>query len=543
MVVRKINNIFANAIINDIISNDNPIMRKYPIGIQTFADIRNDGYLYIDKTHYVEQMIKSGKYYFLSRPRRFGKSLLISTLQSYFEGKRELFNGLHIDRDDMEWVERPVFKLDLNSAKYQDKEALVAVLSDHLDKWESEYGVGTKVKTLTQRFAGVLCCAHEKTGHRVAILVDEYDKPMLQVIDNPSLTEEFRDTLKAFYSVMKGSDEHIKFALLTGVTKFSKVSIFSDLNNIEDITLDDEYSAICGITGEEIRSDLDGDVAMLAEKNQISTEDCYEKLKEWYDGYHFTSDIKLPGVYNPFSLLNTLKKLKFQDYWFQTGTPMFLLKVLRNCHYRLDNLTKDHVTADLLGEVNSLEHTPLPLLYQSGYLTLTGYDDRFQEYTLDFPNEEVRTGFYRYLVNSYIYDEERSVKSPFYFGEFIRDIETGKAEQFLQRLNAFLADGDYQIAGDMELYFQNVMAIVFKMLGVYVQTERHTSNGRMDVVMQTSAYIYIIELKLDATAEEALQQIEEKQYAAPFAMDNRTIIKIGATFGSESRKMDEWKIQ
>lgn len=518
------------------------VKTKYPIGIQTFADIRNDGYLYIDKTRYVEMLVMNGKYYFLSRPRRFGKSLLISTLQSYFEGKRELFKGLHIDRDDVEWVERPVFKLDLNSGKYQDVDALEAVLRDHLDKWESEYGVGTKEKTLTQRFAGVLQCAHKKTGHRVAILIDEYDKPMLQAIGKPSLSDDFRDTLKAFYGVMKGSDQHIKFALLTGVTKFSKVSIFSDLNNINDITQNVMFHDICGITEQELHDNLDEDIEELADVNDMTKDECYARLKKRYDGYHFAIKKKTAGLYNPYSVLNALYEKDFKDYWFQTGTPTFLLKVLRNCHYRLDNITKDAVTADLLGEVNSLEHTPLPLLYQSGYLTLTGYDDEFQEYTLDFPNEEVRIGFYRYLINNYIYDVERSIKSPFYIGEFIRDIRDGNAEQFMLRLNTFLADGDYQIAGDMELYFQNVMAIVFKMFGFYIQVERHTSNGRMDIVMQTNDYIYIIELKLDSTADEALKQIEEKQYAAPFAMDSRKIIKIGATFGSESRKLDEWKI-
>lgn len=518
-------------------------MRKYPIGIQTFADIRNDGYMYIDKTRYVEQLVKGGKFYFLSRPRRFGKSLMISTLQSYFEGKRELFKGLHIDRDDVEWVERPVIRLDFNAELYNGIEAIYSIINRQLSRYERKYALGANTDTVNARFENLIQGLHEKTGHRVAILIDEYDKPMLQAIGNPELTDAYRDILKAFYGVVKGSDEHIKFAFLTGVTKFSKVSIFSDLNNIEDITLADEYSAICGITEEEIHSFMDEDIARLAEKNKLSKEECYAKLKEWYDGYHFSSDIEIPGVYNPFSLLNTLKKLKFQDYWFQTGTPTFLLKVLRNCHYRLDNITKDAVTADLLGEVNSLEHTPLPLLYQSGYLTLTDYDDTFQEYKLDFPNEEVRVGFYRYLANYYIYKEERSIKSPFFLGEFVRDILAGKAEQFMQRLDAFLADGDYQIAGDMELYFQNVMVIVFKMLGIHVQTERHTSNGRVDVVMQTNDYIYIIELKLDGTADEALKQIEEKQYAAPFAMDDRTIIRIGATFGTESRKLDEWKIQ
>lgn len=515
---------------------------KYPIGIQNFERLRSEDFLYIDKTQLIKKLVEDGCYYFLSRPRRFGKSLFLSTIQAYFEGKRELFKGLAIDSDQMDWEARPVLKLDLNAEKYDSVEALESILRDNLSRWERTYGSDTEERSLPRRFESVIRCAHLKTGRTVAILVDEYDKPMLQAIGKPDLADAYREILKAFYGVMKSCDQHIKFAFLTGVTKFSKVSIFSDLNNIEDITLVDEYSAICGITEEEIRSVLDGEVVKLAEKNKISKEECYEKLKEWYDGYHFTSDLELPGVYNPFSLLNTLKKLKFQDYWFLTGTPTFLLKVLRDCRYRLDNLTKDRVTADLLGEVNSLEHTPLPLLYQSGYLTLTGYDDRFQEYTLDFPNEEVRTGFYRYLVNSYIYSEDRSVKSPFYFGEFIRDIEIGNAEQFLLRLNAFLADGDYQIVGDIELYFQNVMTIVFKLLGIHVQTERHTSNGRMDIVMQTSDYIYIIELKLDGTADEALKQIEDKQYATPFAMDSRTIIKIGATFGSESRKMDEWKI-
>lgn len=518
-------------------------MRKYPIGIQTFADIRNDGYVYIDKTHCVEQLVKSGKFYFLSRPRRFGKSLLISTLLSYFEGKRELFKGLHIDRDDVEWVERPVIRLDFNAELYNGVDAIYSIINRQLSRYERKYGLEANTDTVNARFENLIQGAHEKTGHRVAILVDEYDKPMLQAIGKPELSDAYREILKAFYGVMKGSDQHIRFALLTGVTKFSKVSIFSDLNNINDITQNVMFHDICGITEQELHDNLDEDIQELADANDMTKDECYAKLKKQYDGYHFTRKIRTSGIYNPYSVLNALFEKDFRDYWFQTGTPTFLLKVLRNCHYRLDNITKDAVTADLLGEVNSLEHTPLPLLYQSGYLTLTDYNEEFKEYTLDFPNEEVRTGFFRYLVNNYIYDAERSIKSPFYIGEFIRDIRNGNAEQFMQRLNAFLSDGDYQIAGDMELYFQNVMVIVFKMLGIYVQTERHTSNGRVDVVMQTNDYIYIVELKLDGNADEALNQIEEKQYAAPFAMDERKIIRIGATFGSESRKLDEWKIQ
>lgn len=517
-------------------------MTKYPIGIQNFERLRNEGYLYIDKTESIKKLVQDGTYYFLSRPRRFGKSLLISTLQAYFEGKRELFKGLAIDTDEMDWEPRPVLKLDLNAEKYDSIEALESILRDNLSRWERTYGSDTEEKSLQRRFESVLRCAHQKTGRTVAILVDEYDKPMLQAIGNPSLSDELRDTLKAFYGVMKSSDQDIKFALLTGVTKFSKVSIFSDLNNINDITQNAMFHDICGITEQELHDNLDVEIEELAAANDMTKDECYAKLKKQYDGYHFTDINRTSGIYNPFSILNALFEKRFKDYWFQTGTPTFLLKVLRNCHYRLDNITKDAVTADLLGEVNSLERTPLPLLYQSGYLTLTNYNEEFQEYTLDFPNEEVRTGFYRYLINSYIYNEERSIKSPFYIGEFIRDIRDGKSEQFLQRLNAFLSDGDYQIAGDMELYFQNVMSIVFKMLGFYVQTERHTSNGRVDVVMQTQDYIYVIELKLDGSADEALQQIEEKQYAAPFALDTRTIIKIGANFSSEQRTMREWKI-
>ncbi len=515
---------------------------KYPIGIQSFESLRSEGFIYIDKTLLVKKLVAEGRYYFLSRPRRFGKSLLLSTIQAYFEGKRELFLGLSIDSDEMDWEARPVLKLDLNAEKYDSVGALESILRDHLSRWERAYGSDTEERTLARRFESVIRCAHQKTGRTVVILVDEYDKPMLQAIGKPDLADAYRDILKAFYGVMKSADEHIKFALLTGVTKFSKVSIFSDLNNINDITQNVMFHDICGITEQELHDNLDESIEELAESNDMTKDECYAKLKKQYDGYHFAIKKKTSGLYNPYSVLNALYEKDFKDYWFQTGTPTFLLKVLRNCYYRLDNLTKDHVTADLLGEVNSLEHTPLPLLYQRGYLTLTSYDGRFQEYTLDFPNEEVRVGFYRYLVNSYIYNEERSVKSPFFYGEFIRDIENGKAEQFLQRLNAFLADGDYQIAGNMELYFQNVMTIVFKLLGIYVQTERHTSNGRMDIVMQTSDYIYIIELKLDGSADDALKQIEEKEYAALFAMDKRKIIKIGANFNSEQRKMSEWKI-
>lgn len=370
---------------------------KYPIGIQTFEDLRTENYLYVDKTGIARKLVERGRYYFLSRPRRFGKSLLVSTLKAYFEGKRELFRGLAMDTDEMEWVKRPVLHLDLNAEKFTDSNALDAALNRHLSLWESIYGKEDYKDTPSGRFTSVIRRAHEQSGQKVAILVDEYDKPILQAIDNPELLEAYRTTLKAFYGVMKSCDEHIKFALLTGVTKFSKVSVFSDLNNLMDISLDDRYQEICGITEQELRDNLHEPIEQLAAKNKMTVDECYAELKRRYDGYHFCEDLDTPGMYNPFSILNTMDKLKFNSYWFETGTPDFLVKVIKNCRFRLDNLVKDPVTADLLGGIDTLNTTPLPLLFQSGYLTIKEYNERFGDYTLGFPNSEVEEGFINYL--------------------------------------------------------------------------------------------------------------------------------------------------
>ncbi len=452
---------------------------KYPIGIQNFESLRSEGYLYIDKTALVKNLVTEGRYYFLSRPRRFGKSLLLSTIQAYFEGKRELFKGLAIDSDDMDWEARPVLKLDLNAEKYDSVEALESILRDHLSRWERTYGSDTEERSLSRRFESVIRCAHQKTDRTVTILVDEYDKPMLQAIENQELQAEYRSMLKAFYGVMKSSDEHIKFALLTGVTKFSKVSVFSDLNNIEDISFSDDYATLCGITEGEMRENLQEEIAELAKKNKLTCEECYDKLRHWYDGYHFSSDLTLPGMYNPFSLVNTLKNKSFRDYWFATGTPTFLVNTLKKTNYPLDDLAKrPNVTADLLGELDSISKNPLPVLFQSGYLTIKSYDEEFDSYSMGFPNYEVEFGFAKHLLETY--KSTDNSKSPFNVQEFVKDIREGRTNEWLERLNAFLSDGDYQI--------------------------------------------------------------EEKQYASPFAMDGRTIIKIGANFSSEQRKMSEWKV-
>ena len=372
---------------------------KYPLGVQSFESIRHDGYLYIDKTALVYQIANGGKYYFLSRPRRFGKSLLISTLEAYFLGKKELFKGLKMEQLEQEWKVFPVLHLDLNARNYSDKEALLAELNKHLEIWEAEYGSEYKDRAPEERFQHVIINAYKKTGKKVVILVDEYDKPLLQVFDNKPLLDEYRKILKAFYGVEKTMDAYIQFGLFSGVTKFSKVSVFSDLNNLTDISLDLRYATLCGITEEEIHNQLDEAIAQLSEACGISKNKCYERLRENYDGYRFHH--KAPGVYNPFSLLTALARNEFGSYWFETGTPTILVEVLKHTDYSLSQLSNEEATADLLGNLDDMENSPIALLYQSGYLTIKDYDERFGTYLLGFPNREVEEGFTRYLVPYY----------------------------------------------------------------------------------------------------------------------------------------------
>ena len=505
------------------------VIRKFPIGIQNFESLINDGYVYVDKTALVYRMATTGRYYFHIRPRRFGKSLLLSTIEAYLSGKKELFKGLAIEKLEQKWEEHPILHLDLNTENYKEPDSLRRRLDSTLSYWEQLYGTRAVETSLPLRFEGIVRRACEQTGHRVVILVDEYDKPMLQAIGNETLQAEYRNLLKAFYSVLKSQDRYIKLAFLTGVTKFGKVSVFSDLNNLNDISMDYRYMDICGITDKELHENFDGDVALLGERNGLTKEECYVKLKEQYDGYHF--DYDTVGLYNPFSIFNTLSKLKFSDYWFETGTPSFLVYLLKHSNYRLDRITEEQVSGDLLNSIDSMSRNPIPVIYQSGYLTIKGYDDRFGIY---------RLGFIKYLVPFYTPIEEE--KTGFLITNFIMDIERGEPDSFMQRLQSMFADTDYKIVGKMELYFQNAMYLVFKMMGFYTDVERTTSNGRIDVVLQTKDYIYVMELKLDGSADEALCQIEEKGYALPFAKDSRKLYKIGVNFSSETRGIVEWKI-
>ena len=513
---------------------------KYPIGIQNFEKIRREGYVYVDKTQLMWKMVSEGSYYFLSRPRRFGKSLMVSTLEAFFSGERELFKGLYVDSVEWDWQQYPILHLDLNSREYKDEQSLEAELNRHLEAWEKLYGDEYKDRATEERFIHVINHAYEKTGMRVVILVDEYDKPLLQAIGNETLQNAYRSKLKAFYSVLKTLDAKIHFAFLTGVTKFSKVSVFSDLNNLTDISMLPSFSNICGITEKELHQYFDDSVSEVADNNGITKEQCYEELRNNFDGYYFNEYTK-EGIYNPFSVLNTLRSQVFRDYWFETGTPSFLVYQLQKTGYPLDNMTEEELSANTLNSIDAMDVNPLPLLYQSGYLTIKEYDSRFGTYRLGFPNKEVREGFIKYLYP--FYTPKTQDLGRFAITQFVRDVDTGHAEAFMTRLSDFFATGDYQVMGRLEIYLQNTLNVIFNLMGLYVEVERHTTNGRMDMVIQTPQYVYIIELKIDQTAAVALQQIEDRGYANAFAGDTRKLFKIGINFSSEKKMIDDWKIE
>ena len=512
--------------------------KLYPVGIQNFESLRKDGYFYVDKTELMYRLVKTGRYYFLSRPRRFGKSLLISTLEAYFQGKKELFGGLAVHGLEKEWKRYPVIHLDLNAKKFDTEEDLIRLIDRQLLVYEALYGSVPTDKTVDDRFVSLIRNAATKTGERVVILVDEYDKPMLQAIGNDSLQTEYRNTLKAFYGVLKSMDGYIRFALLTGVTKFGKVSVFSDLNNLEDISRNPDYSDICGISEKELLDNFSEDIAELARANGQTYEQACAQLKEDYDGYHFCPDSA--GIYNPFSLLNTFKSRRYGSYWFETGTPTYLVELLKKSDYDLEKMTRVETDDDILDSIFT-DDNPIPVIYQSGYLTIKEYDREFGMYTLGFPNREVEDGFMNFLLP--YYSGVDKTQSPFEIKQFVRDVRSGAIDSFMERLQSFLAGCPYEMARDIELHYQNVLFIVFRLAGLYTQVEYRTSRGRIDLVLQTADYIYVMEFKLDGSAEEAITQIEEKQYSLPFRNDRRKVFEIGVNFSSQARNIDRWIVR
>ena len=514
--------------------------RKLPIGIQTFEKIREGGYLYVDKTELVWKLASTSVPNFLSRPRRFGKSLLISTFESYFEGRKDLFEGLAIEKLEEKWEKHPVLHLDLNAEKYDTIESLNAILSNQLTQWEILYGKGEDEETLSNRFRGIIRRANEQTGKGVVVLVDEYDKPLLQAMHNQELLEAYRTTLKAFYGVLKSADRHLRFIFLTGVTKFSQVSVFSDLNQLNDISLNRAYASICGITKEELLATFQPELQALADNNELTYDETVDTMTAQYDGYHFHP--QGAGMFNPFSVLNAFDKLEFGNYWFQTGTPTFLVKSLQEVDYDLRTLM-DGVEALPLTftEYRAEAKNPIPLIYQSGYLTIKNYNKRFGVYTLGFPNDEVRYGFLNFLVPFYtpITDDEKG----FYIGRFIRELESGEIDAFMNRFEAFFADFPYELNDKTERHYQVIVYLIFKLMGQFTQAEVRSAKGRADAVVQTPDYVYVFEFKLNGTAEEALQQINEKGYADPFKTDKRKLMKIGVEFSAETRNVKRWLVE
>lgn len=513
---------------------------KYPIGIQQFEKLREEGWIYVDKTTHIHRMVSKGTYFFLSRPRRFGKSLFMSTIEAYFKGKKHLFEGLAIEKLEKDWIEHPVLHIDLNAERYATTDELNNILDTYLRGWEKLYGSEeSNNESLSRRFLAVIRAAKQKTGRNVVVLIDEYDKPMLQAIGNEELQIQFRNMLKAFYGTLKSADCDLRFVLLTGVTKFSKVSVFSDLNNLNDISMDLEYSDICGISEDELHDVFDDEIAILAEYNNQSKEDAYKELKKRYDGYHFSEKAK--GVYNPFSVLNTLLKREYRSYWFSTGTPTYLVELLKQYDFDLESLVDYETSAIALDSIQLRVDNPISVLYQSGYLTIKSYDHDLRLYTLDFPNEEVEEGFIQFLLP--YYSPINEAESPAFIGKFVREVRAGKVNDFMKRLQSLMADTPYEMIKDLESHYQNVMFILTKLMGLYVQAEYKTSRGRIDLLIATDKYVYVIEIKLDGSAEEALKQINDKEYSLPFEAGDRKVIKIGANVSREKRNLENWIVE
>lgn len=509
---------------------------KFPIGIQSFESLRSEGFVYVDKTALVKKLVSEGKCYFLSRPRRFGKSLLMSTIEAYFKGKKHLFEGLAMAELETEWKEYPVLHLDLNAKPYTKLQDLYDLLDDQLTFYERQYDSVATDKSPEGRFRQLIRSAKQKTGRGAVVLVDEYDKPILQAIGNEPLQDEFRNALKAFYGVLKSADADLRFTLLTGVTKFGKVSVFSDLNNLKDISTSPHFHDICGISEAELHRFFDCQVENLATENKQTKDEAYGELKRRYDGYHFCENTD--GLYNPFSLLWTLSENKYGNYWFSTGTPTYLVELLKKNDFHLEDFSNLEVSQDELDSIHQADINPIPVLFQSGYLTIKDYQERFKLYVLDFPNEEVREGFVKFLLPYYTKLKEQQTQT--LISKFILSLERGDADTFMQLMQSLMAGTPYELIRELENHYQNVMFIITRLMGFYVQAEYRTSNGRIDLMIGTDKYVYIIELKFNGSAEEALAQIDTKNYSLPFAIDDRQIIKIGANVSGETRNLEEW---
>lgn len=557
-ILKTLNNHASYAIIGfRRLKMDFDFSRKIPIGIQSFEDLRRKNFLYVDKTLYAFKLANLGKVYFLSRPRRFGKSLFLSTLKAYFLGQKELFKGLYIEKAEEKRAEieknealgeYPVFYLDFNVGRYDLDGALAESLDYFLKKEEKLYGLKNEGDSFGKRFQSLIETAYNKTGKQAVILVDEYDKPLLQTMGvNEALNEEYRNTLKAFYSVIKTCDQYIRFAFLTGVTKFSKVSIFSDLNNLQDISMLNDYAEICGLTQAEIEKTFKPEIERLAKNTKNSYDKMLEELKKRYDGYKFS--VLGESVYNPFSILSTFNSGELKNYWFATGTPTFLVNYLKDAHYNIPDLDgKVELNEAGIELYRADAKNPLPILFQSGYLTIKEYIEEVNMYRLGFPNDEVRYSFLENLVPAYssLRPDETGVS----IWKFVEDIRAGNVDEFMERMQAIIAGVPCDnLPKDKlklrEQNYQTAVYLIFKLMGQFVQTEIHCLKGRADCIVHTKDSIYIFEFKLMSagTAEDAIVQIKENGYAVQFKTSSKKIILIGSSFNEEERTIGEWKTE
>ena len=521
--------------------------RKYPIGIQTFSEIIRKDYLYVDKTDLVWQLAHYAKYVFLSRPRRFGKSLLSSTLHSYFAGEKELFEGLKIMQLEQEWEQYPVLHFDLSGAKHMPVKGVREELSRLLDDMEKAWGTNPRETTPGMRMAGLVNRAYEQTGKQVAVIIDEYDAPLLDVLHEDEALKDMREVMQEFYQRLKMLEPKIKFCFITGITKFSQLSIFSTINNLTNVTMDPSFASICGITEKELGSVMAEDIRLLSAAYEESPELMHERLKEQYDGYHFSRNSE--GVYNPYSLLKAFKHKEVANYWFESGTPTFLIRQLQ--HFRTDITAMEQleVPASAFDQPTENMLDALPLLYQSGYLTIKGYDREAQMYTLSIPNQEVRVGYAEGLLPYYTGLRGSDVQAGFAL-KFWRALKKNDINLALEELKAYMAGIPYvegfkkklADAANAEGFYEYTLYLIFSMLNVYVRTQVKCSKGRADMIVWMPDTIYVMELKVNGTAEDALRQIEEKGYAKPYYTDGRKVVKVGIRFLPETMTVEEWKI-
>ena len=516
-------------------------LRLYPLGIQTFSEIRRRDMLYVDKTEYVYRMASSGKFFFLSRPRRFGKSLLVSTFQSYFEGRKELFKGLAIEKLEHEWTEYPVLHFDMSGGKHLDKEQLNRYLLSVLTENENRFGIKADAIDPNIRLMNLIKSLYQQTGKQVVVLIDEYDAPLLDVAHQDDNLIELRYIMRNFYSPLKLSEPYLRFVFLTGITKFSQLSIFSELNNIKNISMDEPYSGICGITKDELLTQMSEDIDALAEKMSLTREETIETLKENYDGYHFTWPS--PDVFNPFSLLNSFADGKTKAYWFGSGTSTYLINMLRKFNVLPTRITKMYAKASSFDAPTENMTTITPLLYQSGYLTIKDYEPMSEIYTLDIPNKEIKVGLFESLLPNYLegtFAEAGDVTIA-RMSVLIRQNDMDGAIRLLQ---TFFETVPYCNNTNYEGHYQQVLFIIFSLLTHFlVDVEIHTPNGRVDIVMLTHTHLYIIELKLNKDAKTAMQQINLKDYAQRFALCGKPVIKVGINFNAKSGQIEDWMIE